>query len=103
MELHLNEIQTPWGLLKFIRQDGERVWNLQCPQCNHWGQIDSDQLHGKVSLDHTDCGITRASSECQCTWHETHDYTTVEKVAFVLRLDQRLVEDKVILERLSKE
>lgn len=68
---------TPWGDLESVIQDGETVWKLKCPQCGHWGQIDDDQLHGRVSLDHTNCGVTYEGSECQCTWHETHDYSGV--------------------------
>lgn len=99
----LHEIPTPWGLLKHVKRDGETLWKLRCPQCGHWGEIDDDQLHGRVSLDHTNCGITYAPSECACTWHETHDYTTVEGVAFALQLAQRVVEDKPILDRLAAE
>ena len=96
-----NEVDTPWGQLRWVRRDGEMVWKLCCPQCGHWGEIDDDQLHGRVSLDHTNCGISYSPSECQCTWHETHDYTTVERVAFMLRLQRRITEDKAILDRLA--
>lgn len=97
----LSLIETPWGQLRAGWRDGGRIWKLRCPQCGHWGDIDDDQLHGHISLDHTNCGITYEPSECSCTWHETHDYTTVERVAFQLRLDQRIAEDPYVLDLLA--
>ena len=53
------------GALRSLRRDGKIVWVLRCPTCGVWGDIDQDQLHGRVSVDHTDTG---------CSYHETHDF-----------------------------
>lgn len=54
--------------LRTVRRDGEIVWQFRCPSCGEWGDIDDDQLHGRVSIDHTDTG---------CEFHETHDLWTM--------------------------
>lgn len=59
-------IQTPHGMLRSVRRDGAVVWLLRCPVCKSWGEIDEDQFHGRVSVDHTD--------DPGCTFHETHNY-----------------------------
>lgn len=56
------------------------VWKLRCPVCGVWGEIDDDQLHGRVSIDHTD--FVRLKSDdppegFRCTFHETHDLWTM--------------------------
>jgi hypothetical protein len=56
---------TP-GRIKIVHLDGVRIWKLQCPQCGQWGEIDEDQLHGRVSVDHSDGE--------KCTFHETRDW-----------------------------
>lgn len=50
--------------LRSVHRDGVIVWQFRCPECHHWGDVDDDQLHGKVSIDHTDTG---------CTFHQTHN------------------------------
>ena len=50
--------------LKSVRRDGEIVWQFRCPECHRWGDIDDDQLNGRVSIDHTPDG---------CTFHQTLD------------------------------
>jgi uncharacterized C2H2 Zn-finger protein len=50
--------------LRSVRRDGEIIWTFRCPSCGEWGDADDDQLHGRVSIDHTDTG---------CEFHETHD------------------------------
>jgi hypothetical protein len=45
----------PEGRLRATTRDGSRVVQLQCPACGCWGDIDDEQLHGTVSVDHTDC------------------------------------------------
>lgn len=97
----MSQFETPWGALRRVQRDGAWVWKLQCPQCEHWGDIDDDQLHGRVSLDHTNCGITYEPSECNCTWHETHDYTSFPLVAAALRVQARVVEDASLLNRIA--
>lgn len=56
------------GRLRSIRRDGELVWQLRCPRCHQWADIDDDQMHGRVSIDHTDTG---------CSFHETHDLHSI--------------------------
>lgn len=53
------------------------VWKLRCPACGVWGEIDDDQLHGRVSVDHTDYVRHRSEDPPEgfrCTFHETHDF-----------------------------
>jgi hypothetical protein len=54
--------------LKTVRRGDEIVWQFRCPECHRWGDIDDDQLHGRVSIDHTDTG---------CSFHQTHDLYTM--------------------------
>lgn len=58
---------TPLGRIRHTISDGVPIWKLQCPGCGSWGEIDDDQLHGRVSVDHTDPSIA-------CTFHETRDW-----------------------------
>ena len=62
----MSEPAIPEGRLRKVISDGEEVVKLQCPQCGHWGEIDEDQLHGRVSVDHTDDPV--------CTFHETRNW-----------------------------
>ena len=55
------------GRLRHTLSDGVPIWKLQCPQCGCWGEIDDDQIHARVSVDHTDPIIP-------CTFHETRDW-----------------------------
>lgn len=51
-------------------------WEFECPVCKIWGSIDNEQLHGKISVDHSGQryrdigGVWRT-----CTYHETHDFS----------------------------
>jgi hypothetical protein len=40
-----------------VIRDGEPVWQVNCPDCGKWGDVDDDQLHGRVSLHHLECGF----------------------------------------------
>lgn len=53
--------------LKTVELDGELVVKLWCRGCKAWGQIDNDQLCGRVSV-HCD------ASDGGCGFHETHDF-----------------------------
>lgn len=55
-----------------IRLQSNGVWELRCPQCGKWGDIDEDMLHGRVSTDHTHNDI---SGNVACTFHETRDWS----------------------------
>lgn len=50
--------------LRLVIRDGEEVILGRCPGCGEWGDLDDDQLHGRVSTHH-DPG---------CGWHETKDW-----------------------------
>ena len=50
--------------LRSVRRDGAIVWQLRCPECHQWADVDDDQIRGRVSIDHTDTG---------CGFHQTHD------------------------------
>lgn len=46
-------------MIKQIIQDGILIWKMKCPACKVWGELDNDQLFGKVSV------------LCNCGFHET--------------------------------
>jgi hypothetical protein len=50
--------------LKLVSLDGKLVWKFCCPRCGGWGEVDDDQLHGRVSIRCPGRG---------CPFHETHD------------------------------
>ncbi len=54
--------------LRTIIRDEEPVWQLRCPGCEQWADIDDDQLHGRISVLH----------EPGCGFHETHDWFSEE-------------------------
>jgi hypothetical protein len=57
---------SPRGELRCRIRDGSPVYQLRCPGCGVWGDIDDDQRHGRVSVDHTNMD--------GCTFHETRDW-----------------------------
>ncbi len=59
------------GALRQVVRDGVPLWQLRCPMCDAWADVDDDQLHGRVSVDHSDVG---------CAYHETHDFATLAGV-----------------------
>lgn len=52
--------------IRQVKRDGALIWQLCCPGCGKWGEIDDDQLHGRVSTLHEECGF-----------HETQDWSRV--------------------------
>lgn len=71
------------GRIKREIVDGVAVWSLQCPLCWCWGGIDDDQLHGRISTDHTDQGEGRPGSLIEgapCTFHETRDWLSTAEI-----------------------
>lgn len=57
------------GMTSFFRyrtRDGVKTIQLQCPQCETWGEIDEEQFHGRVSVVCVTPG---------CKYHETHDFS----------------------------
>jgi hypothetical protein len=46
------------------KRDGKTVWQLCCPNCGKWGDLDDDQFYGRVSALHEECGF-----------HETRDWS----------------------------
>ena len=52
--------------IKKVKRDGKDIWKLLCPNCKQWGALDDDQLHGRVSVQCTDCDF-----------HETVDFNTI--------------------------
>ena len=58
--------------LKSVRRDGYIVWKLRCPECHQWADIDDDQLHGRVSIDHTRSEERRVGKECRSRWSPYH-------------------------------
>jgi len=69
---------NPKGDLRF--DEADQSWNVRCPQCGHWGEIDDDQLHGRISTDHSG-GAENNGCACGCTFHETRDWSvTADRV-----------------------
>lgn len=58
---------TSHGRLRRVVVDRKHVVVLECPGCGEPGELDDDQLHGRVSVDH-------ASMGCAGGYHETHDF-----------------------------
>lgn len=56
-----------------IHRQANGAWELRCPACGHWGDIDDDQLHGRVSVDHTHTDYS--GRHILCTFHETRDWS----------------------------
>ena len=50
-----------------VTRDGVVGWLWECPGCGTWGNLDDDQWHGRVSVDH-------AADGCPGGYHETHDF-----------------------------
>lgn len=64
----MTDAPVPEGRLRLM---GTSRWYLQCPKCGKWGGIDDDQLHGRVSVDHT---RYNDGTPHDCTFHETRDW-----------------------------
>jgi hypothetical protein len=58
---------TRLGVIRRAARDGRPVFLLECPGCGQFGELDDDQWHGRVSVDH-------ASQGCPGLYHETHDF-----------------------------
>lgn len=56
-------------MLKQVRRDGALIWKLKCPGCGTWGEIDDDQLNGRVS------------TWCSCGYHKTIDWRKKQQYA----------------------
>lgn len=67
----------PRGEIRVVPWFRTTGWELRCPGCGAWGRIDDDQLHGRVSVDHSgdDAPVTVYAPE-GCTFHETRDWFT---------------------------
>lgn len=53
------------GKTRYVLRDGEIQWQFRCPlHAPGWGDIDDDQLHGRVSIQCFEDG---------CTFHETRN------------------------------
>ena len=65
------------GQLRTVIRDGQPQWQLCCPGCGVWADLDDDQLHGRVSVDHSagsdDQGL---ASDAGCGYHESRDWFT---------------------------
>lgn len=57
---------NPAGLRVIVR-DGQEVLQLRCGGCAAWGDVDDDQVHGRVSVHHDE-------ADDGCGYHETHDF-----------------------------
>jgi hypothetical protein len=42
--------------LELAWRRGREVVLGSCPRCGAWGELDDDQLHGRVSTGHVECG-----------------------------------------------
>ena len=65
--------------LRTVIRDGEPQWQLRCPGCAVWADIDLDQLHGHVSVEHSPGSDDRGyAGSTGCGYHETRDWWTEE-------------------------
>jgi hypothetical protein len=76
----------PQGRLRSIISDGEPIVQLQCPGCGVWGEVDDDQLRGRVSTEHSigpdDTHPNEPSRSGGCGFHEARDWaSTAEWIA----------------------
>lgn len=46
------------------QRDGVTVYQLRCPRCSTWADLDDDQVNGRVSIECVTPG---------CDFHETHN------------------------------
>lgn len=53
----------PRGRAWIVHRDGEVQWQFCCPGCGLRGDIDEDQLHGRVSIDCPDCDYHETLTE----------------------------------------
>lgn len=53
--------------LRAIERDGARVFQVKCPVCATWADVDDDQLHGRVSTYHD-------PADGGCGFHESFDW-----------------------------
>ena len=61
------------AVIRSVRRDEAVVWQFRCPRCLLWGDIDDDQLRGRVSIDHWE--------NSGCGFHETHDLLAMAGLA----------------------
>jgi hypothetical protein len=54
------------------RRDGVAVWQLCCPGCGTWADIDDDQFNGRVSVDHS--LPLEGDDAGGCGYHEVRDF-----------------------------
>ncbi len=45
----------PRGRAWVVRRDDEMVWKFMCPGCGLVGEVDLDQVQGRVSIDCPNC------------------------------------------------
>lgn len=61
------QLKAEQEMVRSVIRDGVPIWELRCPGCGTWGEIDDDQFHGRVSVWH-DPG---------CGYHETVDWAAI--------------------------
>jgi hypothetical protein len=65
--------------LRLVVRDGEPQWQLCCPGCDVWADIDDDQLHGRVSIEHSAGEDDRGYASAEgCGYHEARDWWSEE-------------------------
>jgi hypothetical protein len=65
---------TRVGAIRRVVVHRRHVFLLECPGCGQIGELDDDQWHGRVSVDHTSMG-------CPGGYHETHDFAAAVEAA----------------------
>lgn len=74
----------PEGRIKREIADGVATWSLQCPECWCWGDIDDDQLHDRISTDHSNLGLRgrpgSAAEGRDCTFHQTRCWLSTAEI-----------------------
>ncbi len=72
---------TRLGVIRRVIRDQRFVYLLECPGCGRRGELDDDQWHGRVSVDH-------ASMGCPGGYHETHDFAAAVQATGGFRVVQ---------------
>lgn len=63
--------------IRVVTRDGKPQWQLRCPGCDEWADIDDDQFYGRVSVEHSAGSDDQGhASSSGCGYHDTIDWST---------------------------
>lgn len=81
------DVKTDLGTLRLCSDD---IWLLWCPVCEDWERLSTEQMEGRLSVNH-------AATGCPSRYHETHHFA-IEVAAKIgaYRLSGGYGEDPVV-------